>query len=202
MNLKKIREYSRGNSGPCKRPRTPEHDSTGLNHARRRSSCLSMTSSENRFLLFRIMPNRFRRHRRRHLRHCRLRPSRPNCRRHGSRRNRRMRHCRMESGGYRTSQKYFRYCHPTPSCDRPGWRWRPCIRDTSRQTSDAPPIAMMITVSALFMASRRSDGEGWCAAKSPVLTAICRQIWRPRSLIVQVKYGTFPATDRYIRCPA
>src|ERR1700722_6971157 len=55
MNLKKIREYSRGNSGPCKRPRTPEHDSTGLNHARRPSSCLSMTSSENRFLLFRIM---------------------------------------------------------------------------------------------------------------------------------------------------
>jgi hypothetical protein len=32
-----------------------EHDSTGLNHARRPSYCLSMIFSENQFPLFRIM---------------------------------------------------------------------------------------------------------------------------------------------------
>jgi hypothetical protein len=38
--------------------------------------------------------------------------------------------------------------------------------------------------------------------KSPVMAYIGRQIWRSRSLIIQVECGTFIVIDRYIRCPA
>jgi hypothetical protein len=42
-----------------------------------------------------------------------------------------------------------------------------------------------------------------CAvAKTPTFVKIGRQIWQPRSLIIQVKCGTFAATDRFIRCLA
>jgi hypothetical protein len=45
-------------------------------------------------------------------------------------------------------------------------------------------------------------GDGLHAAESPLVADIGRQIWRPRSLIIQVKYETFAATERYICCPA
>jgi hypothetical protein len=37
---------------------------------------------------------------------------------------------------------------------------------------------------------------------TPAIATIGRQIWRPRSLIIQVKYGTFAGKDRFTRCLA
>ena len=114
------------------------------------------------------------------------------------------------SGGCQSSRKDFRYCHRHHSrhpirrrraIASDGAR-RLCLRDTSRQTSDVPLIATMIAVSALFIDSRRSDGDSADAPqKAPASAMICRQIWRSRSLIIQAKCGTFAVTDRYIRCP-
>jgi hypothetical protein len=42
----------------------------------------------------------------------------------------------------------------------------------------------------------------FCVAKTPNFVKIGRQIWPPRSLIIQVKCGTFTAADRFIRCLA
>jgi hypothetical protein len=54
----------------------------------------------------------------------------------------------------------------------------------------------------MIHAARRSDGDGGVRRKSPVMAYIGRQIWPPRSLIIQVEYETFAAVKRYIRCTA
>jgi hypothetical protein len=52
--------------------------------------------------------------------------------------------------------------------------------------------------------SRRNAGRGaqLCNAQTPQLSPLRRQMWRPRSLIIQAKYGTLAATDGFSAVPA
>ena len=52
-----------------------------------------------------------------------------------------------------------------------------------------------------YLHAQCDETAALCAAKTPAPAHIGRQMWRPRSLIIQAKYGTFAATDRFIRCP-
>ena len=124
------------------------------------------------------------------------------------------RRCRMRNGRCRSSHKWLPISSPA-SCAAVR---SDAIRVRSALDAAGVSAVAIISTSKPAMCRRRCDDDAASALfmgssplrrrkivhckKAPYWPSIGRQIWRPRSLIIQVKCGTFTATDRFIRCPA
>jgi hypothetical protein len=131
--------------------------------------------------------------------HCRLHLRRLDCPNYRVRNGRRRTSWRGSSRRRRHNcRRRTRNCRQTIGDLRGG---AAITSSAHKQISVAPPTAISNAAIALVMDSSRAeprDSAALCAAKSPRPVNIRRQMWQPRSLIIQAKCGTSAATDRFI----